>query len=362
MPATRPITPGGPGDTGNPMRYSIFSVQDHYPGEKYPGHRRTVPDLYQEVIDQAQLADRLGYDTFFVAEHHFHEYGAVPNPAVMLGHLAARTQRIRLGSAISILTFHDPRVVAESYAMVDALSGGRLVLGVGSGYLKHEFEGFGVDGAEKRDRFDENLGLVRRLLSGERVSHEGTYQRLDDVQINVPCVQRPHPPIKVAVLRAEAAYHIGHAGHDLMCVPYASVDRWEDIAPLVASFHAGRSEAGIAGHEDDAIVALHTHVADTPEAVRRNAAAPFDLYVDSRLYAKKQTYDDIMASGLSLFGTPDEVADKLVELHDNGVQHVMMLQNFGHMPPETVKRSMELVADEVMPRVNRRVADRRAQG
>lgn len=353
--STASATPRTAGPQQDPMRYSIFSVQDHYPGEKYPGHERTVPGLYREVVDQARLADRLGYDTFFVAEHHFHEYGAVPNPAVMLSHLAAHTQRIRLGSAISILTFHDPRVVAESYAMVDALSGGRLVLGVGSGYLKHEFEGFGVEGAEKRDRFDENLGLVRRLLAGERVTHEGTYQHLDGVKLNVPPVQDPHPPIKVAVLRAEAAYHIGHAGHDLVCVPYASVDGWDEIAPLVHSYHQGRAEAGLPGHSDDAVVALHTHVAESAEEVRRNAADPFGLYVDSRLYAKKQTYDDIMASGLSLFGTPDEVADKLVELYGNGVQHVMMLQNFGHMPPETVKRSMQLVAEEVMPRVNRRL-------
>ncbi len=337
------------------MRYSIFSVQDHYPETTYPGHERTVPQLYQEVIDQARLADRLGYDTFFVAEHHFHEYGAVPNPAVMLAHLAAQTQRIRLGSAISILTFHDPRVVAESYAMLDSLSGGRLVMGVGSGYLKHEFEGFGIDGSEKRERFDENLDLVRRLLSGERVTHQGTYQQLDGVQLNVPPVQQPHPPIKVAVLRAEAAYHVGRAGHDLVSVPYASVDSWDDIAPLVASFREGRGAAGRPMGPDDAILALHTHVAESDEAVRRNAEKPFDLYVDSRLYAKKQTFDDILESGLSLFGTPETVADKLVALHEMGVRHVMMLQNFGHMPPETVKRSMTLVAEEVMPRVERRL-------
>src|ERR671939_1828162 len=134
------------------MRMSIFSVQDHYPGRE-----RTLAELYRQVITQAELAEALGYDTFFVAEHHFHEYGAVPNPAVMLAAMAQRTARIRLGSAISILTFHHPLTVAESYAMVDLLSGGRLVMGVGSGYLKHEFAGYRVDPAEKRERFDEHL-------------------------------------------------------------------------------------------------------------------------------------------------------------------------------------------------------------
>src|SRR5688572_22096912 len=103
------------------MRYSIFSVQDHYPSMD-----RTIDTLYEQVIDQCVLADELGYDSFFVAEHHFHEYGSVPNPAVMLSALAQRTERIKLGPAISILTFHHPLTVAESYAMVDVLSKGRL--------------------------------------------------------------------------------------------------------------------------------------------------------------------------------------------------------------------------------------------
>ena len=89
------------------MRYSLFSVNDHYPSLV-----RTVPQLYAQVIHSCELAERLGYDTFFCAEHHFHEYGVVPDPAVMLSALAQRTKRIRLGTAISILTFHDPRRIA----------------------------------------------------------------------------------------------------------------------------------------------------------------------------------------------------------------------------------------------------------
>jgi alkanesulfonate monooxygenase SsuD/methylene tetrahydromethanopterin reductase-like flavin-dependent oxidoreductase (luciferase family) len=141
------------------MRYSVFSVNDHH-----PRLARTVPQLYAQVMHQCELAESLGYDTFFCAEHHFHEYGVVPDPAVMLAALAQRTARIRLGTAISILTFHDPRHIAESYAMVDLMSGGRLVLGVGSGYLPHEFVGYGQDAKDKRDRFNENLVVVKRLL------------------------------------------------------------------------------------------------------------------------------------------------------------------------------------------------------
>src|SRR2546423_9720063 len=137
------------------MRSSVFSVNDHHP--RLP---RPVPELYGQVMRQCELAEALGYDTFFCAEHHCHEYGVVPDPAVMLSALAQRTRRIRLGSAISILTFHDPRRIAETYAMLDLMSGGGLVFRVGSGYLPHAFAGFGIDPKQKRDPFNAALDIV----------------------------------------------------------------------------------------------------------------------------------------------------------------------------------------------------------
>jgi len=344
---------GATGHSGE-MRLSIFSVQDHYPTRE-----RFLPQLYREVIAQAELADRLGYDTFFVAEHHFHEYGAVPNPAVMLSTLAQRTTRLRLGSAISILTFHHPLTVAESYAMVDVLSGGRMVLGVGSGYLKHEFEGYHIDPAEKRERFDENLAILKRALAGERITYKGKFNTLEAVQINVLPVQ-PSIPIYVAILKKEGAYHVGRQGNNIMCVPYASVDRFEEIGPMLAEFRRGRAEAGLPPSDDDNVFAFHTHVAESDEACRREAADAFDLYVATRLYAKRQVYDDIMRSGLGLFGSVDTVVDKMVRLYEMGIRHVMALQNFGMMPEKLVHNSMRLMAEEVMPRVRQRLAQKAA--
>src|SRR5215218_743211 len=261
------------------MRISIFSVQDHHPSRE-----RTVAQLYEQVIAQAELADELGYDTFWVAEHHFHEYGVVPNPAVMLAAIAQRTRRLRLGTAISILTFHNPLTVAENYAMVDVLSNGRLVYGVGSGYLSHEFAGHGIDPAEKRERFDENLAAVKQLLGGERVSAVGRFHSIDAVQLNVTPIQK-HVPIYVAILRAEAAYHIGRQGHDLLCVPYASLGDFDEIAGLLSEFRRGREESGKPADENSCAVTLHAHVAETDAQARADAETAFNLYVDTRLYA-----------------------------------------------------------------------------
>ena len=328
------------------MRYSVFSVNDHH-----PRLARTLPELYGQVMRQCELAETLGYDTFFCAEHHFHEYGVVPDPAVMLAALSQRTRRIRLGTAISILTFHDPRRIAESYAMLDQLCGGRFVFGVGSGYLSHEFQGYDRDPAEKRDRFNENLDLVKRLLAGETLSYNGKFSKSEKVALNVLPHEGRVPPIYVAVLAREAAYHVGKQANRIFTVPYASCKDFDDIGEMMAEFRKGRAEAGFLPDDDDHVFTLHTHVAETDEAARRQCKAAYDLYVDTRLYAKKHLYEDILANGICLFGSVRTVAEKMRRLHDMGVRHVATLQNFGALAPELVESSMALFAHEVMKEV-----------
>jgi alkanesulfonate monooxygenase SsuD/methylene tetrahydromethanopterin reductase-like flavin-dependent oxidoreductase (luciferase family) len=330
------------------MRTSIFSVNDHH-----PRLARTVPELYAQVMRQCELAERLGYDTFFCAEHHFHEYGVVPDPAVMLSALAQRTRRIRLGTAISILTFHDPRRIAETYAMLDMMSGGRLVFGVGSGYLAHEFAGFGLDPKEKRTIFNEKLAVVRRLLAGE--AH-------DKAVLNVLPHEGRVPPIYVAVLAREAAFHVGAQGNNIFTVPYASCKDFDDIGAMLAEYRRGRQEAGLAAEEHDHVFTLHTHVAESDEEARRQCKAAYDLYVDTRLYAKKHVYEDIIATGLCLFGSVETVTAKVRRLHEMGVRHVATMHNFGALDPGLVERSMTLFAREVMPEASRSAGMREASG
>ena len=322
------------------MRISIFSVNDHHP--RLP---RTVPQLYAQVMSQCELAERLGYDTFFCAEHHFHEYGVVPDPAVMLSALAQRTRRIRLGTAISILTFHDPRRIAESYAMLDMMSGGRLVFGVGSGYLAHEFAGFEVDPKAKRDLFNEKLAIVRRLLAGD--THGKAVLNLSPHEGRVP-------PIYVAVLAREAAFHVGAQGNRIFTVPYASCKDFEDIGAMLTEFRNGKSKAGQPPDDDDHVFTFHTYVAESDEAARRECKPAYDLYVDTRLYAKKHVYEDVLSTGLCLFGSVETVAAKMRRLREMGIRHVATMHNFGALDPKLVERSMMLLAKEVMPALGKR--------
>lgn len=332
------------------MKLSVLSVADHYPDGPRP-----QGELYREVIDQAVLAERLGYEICFIAEHHFHPYGAVPNPAVLLTAIAEKTQRIRLGPAITVLPFRDPRTVAEDYALLDQISGGRLVLGLGSGYLKHEFAGFGRDPAEKRDRFDENMTIVKRLLSGARVTHAGTFTTLDAVQLNVAPLQKD-VPIYVAALNREAVYHIGRQGNGLLTIPYGTLENFAQIGALQEAFARGRREAGAApmpGGLAPHITTFHTYVARSDAEAEARVREAFELYCRTRLYAKPWTYEQIRANGLALFGSVETVAEKLIALQRMGVEHVATLSNFGALAADRVAASMRLMIEQVLPLVHK---------
>jgi alkanesulfonate monooxygenase SsuD/methylene tetrahydromethanopterin reductase-like flavin-dependent oxidoreductase (luciferase family) len=277
----------------------------------------------------------------------------VPDPAVMLSALAQRTKRIRLGTAVSILTFHDPRRIAETYSMVDMMSRGRLVLGVGSGYLAHEFVGYDRDPKEKRERFNENLDIVRRLMAGETLSYQGKFSKSEKVVLNVLPHEGRVPPIYVAVLAREGAYHVGRQGSRIFTVPYVSCKDFDDIGTMLEEYRKGLAERGVPPSDEDHVFTLHTHVAASDEEAKLQAKAAYDLYVDTRLYAKRHVYEDIIANGINLFGSVETVARKMLGLHAMGIRHVATMHNFGALDPKLVEGSMTLLAREVMPRLTR---------
>jgi alkanesulfonate monooxygenase SsuD/methylene tetrahydromethanopterin reductase-like flavin-dependent oxidoreductase (luciferase family) len=337
------------------VRFSLFSVTDHYPDQRAP-----LSDRYARLLDEIVLAEELGYDGFFLAEHHFSDYGVVPSPAVLLGAAAARTDRIGLGVAVSVLPFHDPLLAAEEYAMLDQLSGGRVMLGVGSGYLAHEFAGFGIGPWEKRARFDEALQVMTTAWRGEPFTHHGLYHHVTDTGIAVTPVQRPHPPLWVAVVRAEAARFVGAQGRSVMLIPYATCDTVDDLGAVVRDYHAGLADAdadadaqvttdsATANGTREVAAALHCFVGE------RQACEPYlDRYVLSRAYARPRNYDELLDAGLILTGTPDDVTAQLARIDALGVDHVLLLANFGAMPHDLVAATLTRFAREVMPRFAR---------
>jgi natural product biosynthesis luciferase-like monooxygenase protein len=328
------------------MRFGFFSVVDHYPSEL----RRTAGDYYEELLEQAHAADELGFDSFWVAEHHFHEYGAIPRPPVWMAAAAERTRRIRLGSGVVVLPFDNPLRVAEDYAMVDVLSHGRLNLGVGSGYLRHEYAGFNVDPEEKRERFDEALEVLLRAWSGERFSYAGRHHRVNEVELNVLPVQRPRPPIWIATLRADRAPVIGARAFPVMLIPYASAETVDEMATALAAYRARFVAAG--GQPGDATVpfGFHCHCAETTAQARAEAREPMERYVRTRLYAVQRPVETLVEQDVVAFGDPEEIVRVARRYEAAGFTHFLAIPNFGGLPHKQVLRSMELMARHVLPR------------
>src|SRR5207247_6143827 len=150
------------------------------------------PEVVRHEIEQMVWTEELGFDSIWLTEHHFIEYGLSVSPAILATAAAMRTQRIRIGLAAAILPFHDPIRLAEELAMADILSGGRLDVGVGRGNRPVEFEGYRIPQIESRERFEEALGILIRAWTLERFAHEGRPYTIPEARVMPKPLPRPH--------------------------------------------------------------------------------------------------------------------------------------------------------------------------
>ncbi|HEY7492267.1 MAG TPA: LLM class flavin-dependent oxidoreductase, partial [Candidatus Tectomicrobia bacterium] len=180
------------------MKFGIFYIVQWH-------ESRTQEQALREALEQIELADQLGIDEVWLGEHHFSRHGLLSGLFSFAGHVAARTKHMRIGTAVSVLPFHNPIVVAEEAAMIDILSGGRLDFGVGSGYQRQEFAGLGVDVNEGRARFREALDVITRAWTEEKLTYHGTFTQVDDLWVIPKPLQQPHPPLYIAVSTSPAS-------------------------------------------------------------------------------------------------------------------------------------------------------------
>lgn len=326
------------------MKFGLFSVADYYPGR----HGRSQGAFLAELLQQTELAEALGFYSHWVAEHHFAPLGLLANPAVFLAAAAARTRTLRLGCAVSVLPLRSPLHTAEDYAMVDAVSGGRLEMGVGSGYLEHEFQPLGIPMPEKTERFNEAVEVIRAAWTHQLgAGYGGRHYRYGPVRLQVDCVQRPHPPLACAILRPEAAHFVGIGGMDLLLMPYASCDSPDGLRVMVERYRRGAAEAGNTGR---VIAAMPVYVGETAAEARAVAGPAIDLYLRARQFARGGTYEGLQASRLVGFGTAAEVGAVVAEWRNAGVDEIIGLFNFGALPHEQVAASMERFSRDVARR------------
>jgi alkanesulfonate monooxygenase SsuD/methylene tetrahydromethanopterin reductase-like flavin-dependent oxidoreductase (luciferase family) len=155
---------------------------------------QTHAEVYADALAECRLADELGFHTVWLAEHHFSHYGICPSLAPLAAAIARETRRARIGTAVVIAPFEHPVRIAEEWAEIDILSGGRLEFGLGRGYQPKEFEGLGVSMEGTRERFDEALDVIRGAWTEDRLTFEGAFYRVPGVRVLPKPVQRPHPP------------------------------------------------------------------------------------------------------------------------------------------------------------------------
>ena len=336
---------------------------------------RPADAIVADEVEQMVLSERLGYDSVWLTEHHYADYGLSSAPSVLLATVAARTERVTLGMAVYVLPFHHPLRLAEETATLDILSRGRLVVGLGRGNRPLEFLGHGVPQDESRSRMEEGVAVLRRAWTDERVTFHGRHWQIDDVPVYPKPITRPHPPLAFAVSSAESIRWAAANGFAIMSsglfTPLDALVRQRE-AYVAAAREAGLAEDTLAELLGRWIVSKHVYVAPTDAEARAEAEGPERWYLDafvrsirpdglrglspsvreaataSAARIAELRWEDMIEDRL-LIGSPATVRRKVAELREAGVGELLCWMSFGGVPPDKARRSMRLFADEVLP-------------
>ena len=334
------------------MRFYINILTTYFPDLDPP-----YDTYYQQILEQVELAEELGWECFMFNEHHFLGYGGlVANPAVLLAAAAARTSKIRLGPCIAILPLRHPLHSAEDYAMVDAISGGRLEFGIGSGNTEIDYKVFGVSRENDRQRLREAIDVILKTWANERISHAGQFWSFDELTVYPRPIQQPSPPIWVAGTSAQGLGWAGRQGYHIMTVGHPHPP--EKVRPGVEAWKNGLSASGYDLNTKHCQLHVRTHVSERSANARSIAMAAIKRYDEiSRigrrsLTASPEDYDwnMMLATGRNNYGNPDECITNIENARKNYYFDTLTTTfNFGGIPHVEILKSMRLFAKEVMP-------------
>ncbi len=335
------------------MRFSHF-LSSYYPNTTYGGKQ-----LFDDMLEQARLAERLGFSGVSIPEHHFMDILLNPAPLQMAVKVASITERIEVTTAVVVLPFHDIKRLAGEIVVAEILCDGRLVLGVGRGAFGFEFERFGVPAAESRAKFDEALLVLGKLMSEEDVSWSGRYYRFEQLTIMPRPMNGSMPPMMIAALAPEAIYHCAKRGFHVQTTPLmGSLDQLRD---QVQAFHNGCNERGTSGGKQRISVLRVGFAASNDQDAGRVKELAHGYYkrfdnvftgpneiVGGAItpLPREQTVAEL-AENL-LVGTPDELVEKLAPYAEAGIDEVNLNMNIGAGQAETLE-AMQRFAEEVMP-------------
>ena len=307
---------------------------------------------YGEFVDAIVEAEALGYHSIFLVEHHFTGVGQVSASLNLLTYLAARTTTIRLGTGVIVVPWHNPVLLAEQAATVDVLSNGRLDFGVGKGYRPNEFDGFCIPLDEATERFEESMELVKKSLTSDtRFSFHSKRWDFEDIVVEPPPVQRPHPPLWLAAGRPESLEKAAEDGYSLL------LDQFATFELTLERLRIYRDAVEATGRPFDSMnVAVSRGIAIVRNDDEREIAITRRMEAVGRMNRLAQTADGSYVSSMAsdpdlrkaaehgtLIGTPEEIIERIRQLRNGGVEYILLAG------VQSSPDLMRAFASEVMP-------------
>lgn len=317
--------------------------------------RDQVVSLEEQIRLVHAIRDR-GWDSVFAAQHHLSEGFAHIQPLPYLGRLAAETGELRVGIGIHLLALHNPVDVAENFASLDIVTGGRLIFGVGLGYRDVEYDAFGVPSKQKVRRFTENLRIVDELWQGEEVHADLPWCRLEGVRASLRPVQQPRPPIWMAANADAAVQRCARLADTWIINPHATFDTIERQLALLAEERAAHGR----GPLPELPLIREVYCAPTREEAIERAqpylAHKYEVYADwgqDKVMPDKESFRmpyEELAQSRFVVGSPEDCIDQLRPWREElGVDHFIFRTNWAGMPIEDALASVALLDEEVIP-------------
>jgi alkanesulfonate monooxygenase SsuD/methylene tetrahydromethanopterin reductase-like flavin-dependent oxidoreductase (luciferase family) len=327
------------------MKFGLFG------GARARGGPAGDSEGYHHFINYVIEAERLGFSSVFLVEHHFTGFGQVSASLNLLSYLAARTERIRLGTAVVVLPWHNPVLVAEEAATLDLLSNGRLDFGVGKGYRPYEFSGFCIPQDEATARFDEAIDVIRKAWTSKgRFSYSGTRWHYDNIVVEPAPIQQPHPPFWLGAGSADSIQRAAREGYNLLLDQIAPVDV---IIDRVRTF---REECRRVGRAYDPMMVGVTRglqIVHNEEERKRAIVTRREVLKNigdlargpgaERYHHIKDDADAFELDDAPLLGTPEEIIARLKRLEAGGVENVLFAA------PGASVAGLRTFAEEIMP-------------
>lgn len=326
------------------MEFGIFDLTQ-YDAEE------SQTEVWQSVRDIAVLVDESGFDSLWFGEHHVTPEDQYIQAPIAMAAAAEATSDVKLGAGAMLLPLHNPVHAAEVTASLDVVSDGRLIVACGLGYRDEEFDVFGVEKSKRVGRLEEGIQVMRRVWTEDNVDYDGRVFQFDDVTINPKPVQDPHPPLLVAGYVDAAAERAARLGDSWY---FGNLASREELARQFEVYHEAveehsredetftppvMREAYVLPDEDEAYETVKPYLQSKFESYAGWGLDGVDLEGDFRNAAE----------GRFLIGSPETVLEELERYHELGVEHIIVRIQFPGMPPEDAKRSIETIADEVLP-------------